>query len=441
MSSYARDIVKSEFVTKLTLLPHQIVGRDFLVSHDRALLADGPRVGKSIQTIAAVDELRADKVLIECPASLRTQWRRQFATYAKHHPGYLKVVSPEEAIRDQKKLMAEKWDVFPPDECHFFKSRKSKRTQVLYGTKCDGDGLISTAARVWPLSGTPSPNNASELWPMLRALFPETIQHQNKSLTYWQFVTKFCRVEVTPFGTKIVGNKNTDELKKRMAPIMLRRPSSILGNVVLPPETLYLDVAQKELDRLQEELRAELGEAKGFDLNRVSIETLDNLVRARMSRLTGLAKVPALAERIETELESGLDKVVVFAWHKDVIGSLREKMEDLYGKGGVEWVTGESSMERRSGAVDRFQTDANCRVFIGNIKAAGVGLDLSAACELIFAETSWVPGDNEQAAMRITGVNQKRAVRVRYAVLPGSLDERLTEVNRRKSADIAELFG
>jgi SNF2 family DNA or RNA helicase len=250
-------------------------------------------------------------------------------------------------------------------------------------------------------------------------------------MNYWQFVKRFCFIKTTPFGEKIDGNKNTDELRKRMAPIMLRRPSSILGNQRLPDESLYLDAAAAELKRLEAELRRELGE----DFRR-DPEDLDSAVKARIGRLTGLAKVPLLVERLKDEFESGLDRVVLFAWHTDVIDALTDALSGYYPC----VVDGGTSPVHRQHRVDTFNNKPLNRVFIGQIKAAGVGLDLSAACELIFVETSWVPGDNDQAAMRIMGVNQKRAARVRYAVLPGSIDERLTEVNRRKAKDIAALY-
>jgi SWI/SNF-related matrix-associated actin-dependent regulator 1 of chromatin subfamily A len=414
------------------LPPHQEVGRDFLVSHSRALLADGMRVGKSVQSIAAADALKTNfvdfRIVVICPASLREQWRRQFKQFSRmaHR---LFVYSYEEAVKYGGKIAnaSVPCDLLILDESHYLKGRKSKRTTVVLNQ------IAPHAKRVWCLSGTPSPNNASELYPMLKALFPEVIARPDGSpMNFWQFTKKYCVVRTTPFGEKIEGNRNIEDLKQRMAPIMLRRPSTILGNTVLPPETLYLDTSAAELKRLEAELRKELGDQFGVDP-----EKLDDKVKARAGRLCGLAKVPALVERLKDEFESGLDKVVIFAWHADVIEALRLGLNRFVG---ASVVNGTTPMHAREGALRNFK-DGLSRVFIGNIKAAGVGLDLTAACELIFAETSWVPGDNDQAAARITGVNQKRAARVRYAVLPGSLDERLTEVNRRKSKDNKELWG
>lgn len=413
-------------MTKLTLLPHQLVGRDFLVKHERALLADGMRVGKSIQSIAACDELQPLGVVVICPASLRTQWGRQFQQFSSAGVAPI-VFSYEEAVKRKSALAASDIDALLIDESHYLKNRKSQRTKAVFGE------IAPRAKRVWCLTGTPSPNNASELWPMLRALFPQVItDERGKPMDYWRFTKRFCKVVTTPFGEKIEGNRNTDELKRRMAPIMLRRPSSILGGVMLPPEDLYLDVAASELKRLERELRAELGE----QIYRADPAALDAKVKARIGRLTGLAKVPALAQRLKDEFESGLDKVVVFGWHTDVLDALAIELRDY----DAVVAHGKISTAQRDRNVERFQTSLDCRAILANIKAEGVGRDYSAACETVFIERSWVPGDNEQAAKRVTGVNQHRPTRARYAVLPGGWDERLMSVNVQKSRDIAELF-
>jgi SNF2 family DNA or RNA helicase len=280
---------------------------------------------------------------------------------------------------------------------------------------------------------------------MLRALFPQVITFDGKVLTFMQFVKRYCIYENTDHGIKIVRNRdeNIGELKKRMAAIMLRRSSTILGNQRLPDEVLYLDAngllkeLQKQVrDAVTEDQRLALEKARTPEaLDRV-LQRVEDSVKARLQKITGLAKAPALVERLKDELESGLEKVVVFGWHTEVLDFIAEA---LAGYGAIVSHGKVPAAQRDANAL-RFQSDETCRVICANIKAEGVGRDFSAACELIFVETSWVPGDNDQAAMRIMGVNQKRAARVRYAVLPGSIDERLTEVNRRKAKDIAALY-
>ncbi len=428
----------------MNLLPHQLTGRDFLAANPNAYLADEMRVGKSVQSIAACDvvvdgSILANpdgNVLVICPASLREQWHRQFREFSdKRHA--VCVVSYEGAVKAAKRLSAP-WQVLIIDEAHYLKNRKSQRTKVVLGE------IAPHAKRVWCLSGTPAPNDSSELWPVLRALFPKVVIHDERPMDYWRFVNRFCTTKDNGFGVQITGNKNTGELKERLAPILLRRKAEdVFGKQALPSEMMWLS-AEGELAKLQAAVRDELTADIADRLARATPEQadvilarVDDKVKMRLTRLTGLAKAPALCERLSVDLDGGTDKVVVFAWHVDVVDAL---MDGLSAYRPIV-LDGSTPAGMRDRLVRQFQGEKANRVFIGNIKAAGVGLDLTAACEAVFAEMSWVPGDNEQAAARITGLNQKRAARVRYAVLAGSVDERFVSVNARKMKDISLLLG
>lgn len=102
-------------------------------------------------------------------------------------------------------------------------------------------------------------------------------------------------------------------------------------------------------------------------------------------------------------------------------------------------VTGATAAQDRTRAVERFQR-GEARVFVGNIVAAGTGVTLTAASELVFAEMSYVPGENVQAADRIHRIGQRNGCRVRFASLAGTLDESLVGVLRRKSDMVREVM-
>jgi len=104
-------------------------------------------------------------------------------------------------------------------------------------------------------------------------------------------------------------------------------------------------------------------------------------------------------------------------------------------------ITGATHPRARVDAVKRFQEDPFIRGFFGQIQAAGTGITLTAAHDLLFVETSWVPSDNAQAAMRIHRIGQKSLCDVRYAVLPGSIDAIIARAVMRKSESIAKVLG
>ena len=157
---------------------------------------------------------------------------------------------------------------------------------------------------------------------------------------------------------------------------------------------------------------------------------------AELRRITGLAKVQPVIEQLKDELAGGLKKIVLFAHHKDVITGLLDGLKDynpvaLFG--GV-------SPSARQTAIDSFQNNPEIRIFIGQLAAAGTAITLTAASDVLFIESSWVPAENAQAAMRVHRIGQKDSVLIRFATLAGSLDEWITETVRRKTAVLSELF-
>jgi SNF2 family DNA or RNA helicase len=136
------------------------------------------------------------------------------------------------------------------------------------------------------------------------------------------------------------------------------------------------------------------------------------------------------------ELENGLDKIVLFAWHRDVIEGLRQGLQAF----SPVVITGETSPEDREKAEKRFKEDKTCRAIIGNIKAMGVAVDLSSACEVAFVEASASPGDNDQAAKRVWGLRQTRPCFARFFGLAGSIDDRLMEILKVKTETFSQVF-
>ena len=168
-----------------------------------ALLADDMGLGKTAQAILAADMVNAQRILIICPAVARLNWKREFHEFSifdrdfvvclrtMDRPGQSSVVSYDYAVANHSWLISMQWDLVIVDESHFLKEPTSKRTRVIYGI----DGIIRKTKRLWCLSGTPAPNHAGELWPMLFT-FGAT------RLSYEQWVKKFCNHRTVWYGNK-----------------------------------------------------------------------------------------------------------------------------------------------------------------------------------------------------------------------------------------------
>ena len=149
--------------------------------------------------------------------------------------------------------------------------------------------------------------------------------------------------------------------------------------------------------------------------------------------MLALAKLPQVIEHIKACLDSGVEKIIVWAHHTDVIEKLGNELSDY----GTVRITGETSTHVREEAVERFQTLPFMRVFIGSISAAGVGLTLTAAQHEVFAELMYNPSDMMQAEDRAHRIGQTGNLLIQIMVLEGSLDARMAEilVKKQETAD------
>lgn len=418
--------------------PYQYDGASFLASKTHALLGDAPRVGKTAQAIMACERVGADYVMVLCPASAVEHWRREFNRIMECPPA-LSVMSYGTAARlFADNLPTTRIDVLILDEAHYLKNFKAARTKMVFGKKCKSGGLVSCAKRVYLLTGTPMPKDPSELWPALRALYPEAITSGRtlKPYDFHQFVTKYCKTINNGFGLKIVGAKNHSDLADKLKPFMLRRtleqvaPSMPkLDFSVLPISAQFpRGVPGSEIEQARKALAA-------GGLERLA-EQAGNLHTLR--RLTGMAKVAPVIEWAKTHFECGGGKLVIFAHHHEVIDALAYGLAESQ----LDWVriTGDTSPPKRQRVIDDFQNGL-ARVFLGQLQAAGTSVRLDAADEVLFVEWSWVPNDNYQPACRVLDVTKTRPCLARFVTIPNSIDEGITRVSVRRMADIAKILG
>lgn len=423
------------------LRPFQREDGEYVASRFSTLVAHEPRVGKTNIAIHASDLVDARIVVIVCPAAVKDNWREAVLEFRKGG-WYAIIVSYNKAPRVLKVLRGKKY-VLVVDESHYCKERSTGRTKAVYGTLCDRTGgLAEYATKIINLTGTPMPNNPSELWAMLRCCAPEVIDNgRGKPMSWSSFRDRYCKMMNTPFGVKIAGSRNYRELKDKLKDFVIRRTrASVFGRDMLPPTRVYVRpkaAEQKELDAL---MNSEQGRAVAEALQ--SSNPLKALAKqekhvAGLRKLFGLAKVPGVVDLVSSELDDDPNaKIVLFAYHHVVIDALRTNLK----KYGVESFDGRTSDERKIRIKKRFQTDPKCRVVVGQLNAMGVGLDFSAANDVLFVEQSWVGDENEQARSRIFNMNSNEPKFTRFVVLVGSLDEQIVAASERKLQDTRRIF-
>ena len=136
-------------------------------------------------------------------------------------------------------------------------------------------------------------------------------------------------------------------------------------------------------------------------------------------------------------LDGGVEKVAVFGHHVDVVKGIAGGLNRF----NPVVITGTTPGKARQDAVDKFMTDPACRVFSGNLIAGGTGITLTSACDVVLAEPSWVPGENEQAVDRLHRIGQDKTVVVHTLVVEGSLDAKILGRAADKRNNINQVIG
>jgi len=423
----------------LSYLPYQLAGIEWMHHRDATLLGDQMGLGKSVQVVGLMNLEDPSSTLVICPASLKINWEREINRWTTRHPvthvvsgncwknhsdvviiNYDILKRHREAIRDRE------WDLLVVDECHYMQNRTAQRTKEIMGSR--GNSGIEAGKKVF-LTGTPIVNRPIELWPVLRTLDPYGWPG------YWEYAKRYCDAQPVRRGRKsfwdVKGSSNLDELQARLrASCMIRRLKEDVLTELPPKQRQVVEmtdsaskkVLQKAQRLIMEKLFGEVPEVLTDAQYRRLIKAMadpgtpDFTELSRIRRETGDAKVPLVVEHLREAIDSS-GKVVCFCHHKGVVASLAEEFGDA-----CVTVTGDTALMRRQENVDRFQADGDCRLFIGNIQAAGVGLTLTAASHVVFAELDWVPGNVTQAEDRCHRIGQDESVLVQHLVLEGSLD-------------------
>jgi SNF2 family DNA or RNA helicase len=435
----------------LDLFPYQHEGAAFLAGKRLACLYDDMGVGKSAQAIGALDAAKVRRAIIVCPASVREVWRGEFRKFGRLPRKILKakkiddlglwlkdkvdvlLVSYEMAVKWAPRLSGDVIEALIFDESHYMMNDGSQRTIALLGPNCDGKGgLAYWAAKVWFLTGTPMPNDPLDIWPMLRFTGATLLDKSKFKARYFTSRNGSYASRQTPREEMV------PELRQVIKSVSLRRTKEQAG-LQLPP----IFLTTQTVDGDTAEIRALLSEHPGMEqavldaVEKGGLSSLDVQHIATLRRLVGEAKAPAFAEMLVEELENGLKKVCVFGLHKKALGDIRSY---LSARGhGVVYIDGSVGENHRAEAVQSFQQDEQVAVFIGNIRAAGTGLTLTAASDLIMFESDWSPGTNAQAIMRVHRVGQTETVRARFISLANSIDERVTDTVARKTAAIGKI--
>jgi len=414
---------------KKPLYPFQYEGVSFIERKDgKALIGDEMGLGKTAQALAWL-QLHPEKrpAVIVCPASLKLNWKKETEIWLENpQTQILSGTKVEEEITGKIVIInydiltawLEKLKEIEPvvlilDEVHAIKNNSAKRTKTV-------KSLAKGIPHIIALSGTPIVNRPIEFYNALKLVDNEGIFPN-----FWSFAMRYCNAKHTRFGWDFSGSSNTEELHEKAKKVMIRRLKKDVLND-LPEKTrsfIPLELTNTgEYQKAENDFIQWVRETKGKEAS-YRAENAQAVVKIEaLKQLAVRGKLPQAIEWIKDFLETG-EKLVVFATHIETIDSLMKEFKEIAVK-----VDGSVTNEDRQKAVEKFQNDNTCKLFIGNIKAAGVGLTLTASSNVAFLELPWSPGDLVQAEDRVHRIGQKNAVNIHFLLASGTIEEAIAKM-------------
>lgn len=408
----------------MNLRPHQETSRKFLATHPRAYLGDEPRVGKTPAAIMAAKDVGAEVITVACPAVMVGTWQHEWYRWWPEFAGALEVVSYDRLIR-MSAVTRMGADLVILDEAHYCKTTTAKRTRASIA-------LGRNATRTWLLSGTPMPNHPGELYAPLAGFWPEKLRALGVR-NYGDWLNLTCNwksIQVGPrtWVPKVFSAKDPALVRQLLEGIMLRRTfKEVSGR-----DSIWWNQQPLVADETDAVELAEMGAGLAPLLEALNAEGVEFLAGddhlATVRRRLGVLKVPYILEVLREELrEDPTRKMFVVGYHREVLQALWAGLAEF----GAEVIHGGVSKPLRDDIVARFQRDEEKRVLIGQHMAAGTGITLDRATEVVMAEMVWTPGDNKQVANRASSTG-KGTVPVRVFSFADTIDEAVNDVLVRK---------
>ena len=421
-------------------LSHQKEAIENLAGSKRYILADDMGLGKTTSTIIAALETGAKKILIVCPATLKVNWLREIQNYTDRSVFIAegKLYSTEHDfvivnydilknfhdVKDKESLIVQSnFDLIILDEAHYVQNAQAQRTKLV-------NNICKKVDKLWLLTGTPMTSRPMNYFNLLQLIESPVAQN------WMAFAIRYCQGYQFKAGNRkvwnVTGASNLEELRDRTSRQVLRRL-----------KTEVLDLPDKIITPVYLRLRSKLYEGLMGDY----YDWYDNKkeesgsLTVQFSKLMKVRQVIAEEKINETiELAENIinqdKKVIIFTNFTDSLNKIHEH----FGKQSV-YLDGSCSKVQRQYAVDQFQDNEKIKVFVGNLKAAGVGITLTAAEAVIINDLSFVPGDLSQAEDRAYRYGQKNSVSVYYPIFENTIEGIIYDMINNKKKNIETVMG
>ena len=422
-------------------LTHQKEAIEKLTGSRRFILADDMGLGKTTSTIIAALETGAKKILIICPASLKINWEREIANYTDRSV-YIaegKKFSTESDFvivnydilknfhdpkdKENSLLFKSEFELVVLDEAHMVSNAQAQRTKII-------NSYVKTIKRVWLLTGTPMTSRPMNYYNLLNIIESPVAQN------WMAYAIRYCQGYQFTAGNRkvwnVTGASNLEELRDRTSKQILRR---LKEEVLDLPDKIITPVYLRLKSKEYEDLMGEYYEWFDKNSNESSSLTVQFSKLMKVRKVISNEKVKQTIEFVENIIDQG-KKVIIFTNFTDTLQTIYQH----FGKQAV-YLDGSCNKVQRQFAVDQFQDNEKITVFVGNLKAAGVGLTLTSAEAVIMNDLSFVPAEHAQAEDRAYRYGQKNNVLVYYPLFENTIEGAVYDILNHKKKIISTVMG
>ena len=424
-------------------LDHQKSAIEKLAGSKRFILADDMGLGKTTSTIIAALETGAKKILIVCPASLKINWQREIENYSDRTVfiAESKKFSTESDFvivnydilknfhdsdpkkKEESLLLQSNFDLVILDEAHMISNVQAQRTKII-------NSFVKRIDKVWLLTGTPMTSRPMNYYNLLNIIESPVAQN-------WKaYAIRYCQGFQFTAGKRkvwnVTGASNLEELRDRTSKQILRR---LKEDVLDLPDKIITPVYLRLKSKEYEDLMGEYFDWYDKNPDESSSLTVQFSKLMKVRKVIANEKTKQTIEFTENIIEQG-KKVIIFTNFTDTLQTIYQH----FGKQAV-YLDGSCSNAIRQQAVDQFQNEDKIKVFVGNLKAAGVGLTLTAAEAVIMNDLSFVPAEHAQAEDRAYRYGQKSNVLVYYPLFENTIEGAIYDILNKKKQIIKTVMG
>jgi SNF2 family DNA or RNA helicase len=442
------------------LRPYQISGFQWLNYLSEVswggILADDMGLGKTVQALSFLHHYKNQysklRALVVCPTSLMFNWENEIKKFTPSLSWYIHhgstrsqqldafqsadiVITTYGTLRSDIQLFTEaEFDYVILDESQAIKNPHSKVTKAA--------GLLNAKNRLC-MSGTPLQNNTFDMFAQMNFLNPGMLGSM-------EFFRQEFAIPIDKFGEK----DQKEHLRKLLYPFILRRTKEQVAKDLPEKSEMILfcempDEQRKIYDAYRNDYRDKiLGTVEEKGANKSQLTILQGLMKLRQicdspAIINDEEKYPNVSVKLEElgrEISENIGdhKALVFSQFLGMLALIKEKMKEL----GIDYAyfDGSTSAIDREKAIQRFQTDENCRVFLISLKAGGVGLNLTAADYVYIVDPWWNPAVEQQAIDRTHRIGQTKNIFAYRMICKDTVEDKILKLQERKRALAAELI-